>query len=435
MNSATPGQLVKRRPTVIGRARPADSDSTLCLRTAFNDANILGACKTKKLQGRSIRKITLYYSSYRLSNHFDQPTLNLKRFEALHLLLPEVFSNAVVQWSVVAQQQANSPEEAKELYHGFVVEYLPAPDKACMFSEMRFLDHMTRHDSLGYDSVYYVETSRVKETVRFTGKYYPRSQRKRTAGKLYNKRSIFNREQRKEITCHTKTSKVAVKKFIPSPFAYRYIHHHIPDSTLLAVFNRYRQWDSITLVVDITGSMSPYTSQLLLWFKLNAEKRYVKRFVLFNDGNNKSDNQKPIGRTGGLYAVTHTNPEVVIDETLKAMSKGSGGDAPENNCEALLMAQQQDPRVKEIVMIADNWAGVRDLSLVNRITKPVHVIVCGVYGDSFHTDYLNIARATGGSVHSLTRDIDYLSSISEGSLIKLGETTYVVREGKIIVAD
>ncbi|MEM7372873.1 MAG: hypothetical protein AAF587_29900 [Bacteroidota bacterium] len=44
--------------------------------------------------------------------------------------------------------------------------------------------------------------------------------------------------------------------------------HSLPDSTVFHVFQRNPDWNNMLVVCDFTGSMSPYTAQLLVWHKL-----------------------------------------------------------------------------------------------------------------------------------------------------------------------
>ena len=119
------------------------------------------------------------------------------------------------------------------------------------------------------------------------------------------------------------------------------------------------------IVTDVTGSMSPYMAQLQNWFKLNATANPNMQFVFFNDGDDMADGNKKIGATGGIYYT----PSIPVDQLLNFMamvaSKGSGGDCPENNMEALIKgAAMAKKAVGDIVMIADNDAPVKDISLL-----------------------------------------------------------------------
>jgi hypothetical protein len=80
---------------------------------------------------------------------------------------------------------------------------------------------------------------------------------------------------------------------------------------------------------------------------------------------------------------------------IKVMQRGFGGDIPENNLEAIIAGIKKFPNTKEIIMIADNFAAVRDMVMLEKIKTPVKVILCGVYDLRYNCDYLNIAKQIG----------------------------------------
>jgi hypothetical protein len=201
------------------------------------------------------------------------------------------------------------------------------------------------------------------------------------------------------------------------------------DSTVLKVMNRNREWNEMLIVCDVTGSMSPYTSQVLLWQNLNMKKKRVKNFVFFNDGDNMPDDKKVIGKTGGIYDTTAQTIDGVIASATKAMRSGFGGDGPENNVEALLYGNRKHPDCDQVVMIADNGATPRDLILAKELKKPVKIILCGTkFG--INTAYLDLARTCGGSVHTIEEDILNMADLKEGDILTIGKETFEVRGGK-----
>ncbi|MBI1185287.1 hypothetical protein GC194_13530, partial [bacterium] len=93
---------------------------------------------------------------------------------------------------------------------------------------------------------------------------------------------------------------------------------------------------SIKVVCDVTGSMSPYTSQVLLWQKLHYQALPNHIFCFFNDGNTTPDAQKVMGKVGGVYVGDCDNFDEVKSLCYRAMTSGGGGDCPENNVEAVI---------------------------------------------------------------------------------------------------
>ncbi|MFN7117459.1 MAG: hypothetical protein ACK4TA_11715 [Saprospiraceae bacterium] len=201
------------------------------------------------------------------------------------------------------------------------------------------------------------------------------------------------------------------------------------DSTVLNTLNRNKDWQKMLVVTDLTGSMSPYTAQLLLWFKLAQNTGRVQHLVFFNDGDGKADTLKTLGKTGGIYDLQPKSFEEIAILANKVVEKGTGGDEPENNIEALLHGINACPECNEIIMISDNWASPRDLALLKKVNKPVRVILCGTE-EGVNPDYLNLARDTGGSVHTIREDIENLLSLNEGQEIKIGNEIFVIRRGR-----
>ena len=187
------------------------------------------------------------------------------------------------------------------------------------------------------------------------------------------------------------------------------------------IFDRHKNWNNIAVVCDVTGSMGPYMSDLMKWFRLNASR--IKHFTFFNDGDMKSEAQKAVGNTGGIYNIPATNYENVEMEMFKAMRNGFGGDLPENDVEAVLEAEKNAPFAERIVWIADNYATPRDVSLLPKITKPVSIIVCS-NSSAVSVDYLNIARKIKASLHTLTADFPDLSSMKDGEKITVDNREY-----------
>lgn len=187
------------------------------------------------------------------------------------------------------------------------------------------------------------------------------------------------------------------------------------------------KWKNSVLVVDVTASMSPYLAQTMRWLKKNmAQKNFAKAFF-FNDGDGKLDVNKVLGNTGGIYNTDCSSFEQVKETLLKACN--NGGDKSENNIEALLRAQEACPTCESLVMIADNLATPRDLALLSQVTKPVHIILCASRF-SANPRYLDIAKATAGSVHTMSGESLDLKDIQEGQQIKLGVFTFKLKDGK-----
>lgn len=202
------------------------------------------------------------------------------------------------------------------------------------------------------------------------------------------------------------------------------------DSTLLKVFKRHPEWKDMLVVCDVTGSMSPYTAQLLLWIKANQKLRSMKDILFFNDDDDMSFAQVGKDDTTGMWSVSSGNYKKVIDVAIEAMQNGKHH---ENNLEAVCAAIKKYPEgKKKILMIADNWEDPCDLQLVAYLKKqqiPVRIIICGVNA-RLNTNYLDIARQTGGTVHTMEQDLTNLAKMKEGTRFKVGDVKVMLRGGK-----
>ncbi len=204
----------------------------------------------------------------------------------------------------------------------------------------------------------------------------------------------------------------------------------ISDSTILKTMARNPHWKEMLVIADVTGSMTPYTAQLILWLKLNTKDNRTKQFTFFNDGDRKSG-RKEVGKTGGIYSISSNNYQKVAEKAIEAMKNGSGGDMEENDIEAVLQGIKNCQECKNIVLIADNFAPVRDVELLKQVKKPIKIILCGT-AMGINTQYLDIARATGGSVHTMESDLDALIKKNEGDLIELDGIQYRIVKGKFV---
>jgi hypothetical protein len=177
------------------------------------------------------------------------------------------------------------------------------------------------------------------------------------------------------------------------------------NSVIYKAFSLHPEWKNSLVVADWTGSMYPYVGQVMRWHKVNIGKKLLKYLVLFNDGNDKlrESEFKPIGSTGGIY---HADPNDMDDFLKKveiAVNNGSGGDAEENDIEAILEGIETYSDIDYVILIADN-SPVRDIELLRKINKPVHVILCD---NGWVIDYIKIAYKTGGSITTMQDELDF----------------------------
>lgn len=205
-----------------------------------------------------------------------------------------------------------------------------------------------------------------------------------------------------------------------------------PDPTISNALTRNREkWKKMLIVEDVTGSMIPYVADLLIWNSLRSNMENTGHFVFFNDGDAKEDFEKEIGCTGGIYHVRPKSLTELEKMMVKAIAGGTGGDTRENDMEAVLAGIEACPDCTDIILIADNNATPRDLSLLEKVGKPIHVILCGIqYAPN--PAHLGIAWKTKGSVHTLQQDITELAKMQEGDSIKVMGQLYRIINGKLV---
>ena len=202
------------------------------------------------------------------------------------------------------------------------------------------------------------------------------------------------------------------------------------DSTVLRTLERNIHWDSMLVVIDWTGSMYVFGAQVLLWSKVNFHKDKILKFVFFNDGDQIPDKEKIIGKTGGIYSSPSNHLRYVMRTMQHVMFHGNGGDEEENDIEAILFAIQHYPHFKELVLIADSQSPMRDMLMATQIQVPVRIILCGLSKKKvIHSDYLRLAYLTGGSLHTMERDIYNFRKLSEGEIVHISNGIFQFSNG------
>lgn len=203
----------------------------------------------------------------------------------------------------------------------------------------------------------------------------------------------------------------------------------IKDSVVTVVLGR-NNWQNPLIIADVTGSMHPYNDQLRIWYRKRYEKNNAVQFVFFNDGDNKIDNHKLIGETGGLYHCTNCNLSELADTMRNARQSGDGGDVEENDLEGVIEALNTYTNYSDIILIADNLSDVRDMKLLTNINQPIHIILCSS-NKPIHEDYINIAYQTGGMIHTFREDINIRNRL-KGVRLEIGTDVYLLTRGKFV---
>ncbi|MEX2483864.1 MAG: hypothetical protein WED10_04875 [Brumimicrobium sp.] len=357
-----------------------------------------------------IEKIDFVYTQYKVSEDFDQANLNRKRLEVLRKHAPFIFDNNVIDWHFYEQINNLSLEENKKLFHGFVIHYLHNSAYAGNNGPMSTEDEIKAIENY-LDSVRISSSKRVVDKItECETRYSPILRRKREKGIYYSKK--FFGIWRKELPATYDTT--WSESIIPgsyTPFG--------TDTVVIKTLRSYEdKWNCNYVVEDVTGSMYPYIAQTLAWKKLKMDSSVLEHFVFFNDGDNRPDG--PIGKSGGAYYIQSHDFEEIGNKSKQVMRKGFGGGAPENNIEATLFAGKKFKESETFILIADNYAPIRDMSISDKVEKPTHIILCGVRNGKIHHSYIKLALQTGGSIHTIEEDIDDVQQLKAGDTFEMG---------------
>lgn len=336
----------------------------------FGQSEVISNSDRAVLKKADVFQVDLVFSNF--PKNFDMTELNKKRIKVVQNLRRDAVSNSSIKWNLIRQMRCKNEAEAKVMFHGIVIHYRKEQS-----SDVSVIDY-------GYIQ-----------------KVLP---------------SYVNGDSTKKV----KPLTIAEAKKIRKKLA---------DSTVLKVLDR-NKWKNMVVVSDLTGSMSPFVVQLILWFKLNELDKRVSHVTFFNDGNFTPDPRKIIGSTGGIYHSKGGDYADTRDLALKTIKNGYGGDGPENDLEAILEAIERNPEAKEIVLIADNFAPIKDMRLLLKISKPVHVVLCGSAA-GVNIQYLQLARSTGGSVHTIEKDLRDLSEMGEGKTFEISGKFFKIVDGQI----
>jgi hypothetical protein len=377
-------------------------ENQLYISMPFAKKTVLNPDQKRQLSEKAIVKLELVYTKYRTSSAFSQKNLNTNRLKELNRLAPSIFKNRFWDFQLTSQTKASTREAGKNLFHGFIITFRPSSTKTTLKQEANYLNNLVaailKKDSLDKDTL-------------------PRAYSIKTH---YNK----NKGYIHDTVWYTDTVSP------PKPPKFFYNQALYKDSTVLNSFSRNKSWTNFIVVTDVTGSMSPYSAQVFVWLKAQSEIKKAKCFVFFNDGDEKPSRKKLPLETKGVYLTKNTNIESVIRTASKCMNNGSGGgENLENDIEAIIEGLKQYQEANEVVLVADNLESMRDYKYLNKIKKPVRIILCGST-NRINIQYLDLARQSKGSVHTKNSDIINLQDIKEKEHFFIEEKEYLFENGR-----
>jgi hypothetical protein len=173
--------------------------------------------------------------------------------------------------------------------------------------------------------------------------------------------------------------------------------------------------------------MYPYSTQLYTWFARHSKSPSVEGVVFFTDCDSLGQETQHTPISGQMFVSSEMETEKVLPIMIQAARNTVHNHiSQENDMEALLYAQIAFPQAKHLILVADNSSAVKDMMLLEKISKPVHVILCGSPGDStqaLQPEYLEIARRTGGTLHTLEDDLAP-DKINANTWLRIGPRFY-----------
>jgi hypothetical protein len=381
---------------------------TLTIPMAFDSDSILR--RLPRISSDLIFRIDYVATTYNNSISDYQKYLNRKRWQTLSKLM-KLPNDKTYNRKEFYQTSAKNKEEANKLFHGYIIYFGVDPKKAHArsFGSMNHLinnitekniDSYTKfsvNKSESIDSIYLGDISTAKKTG--LEKRLVRNNHVIEWG--YDSLGV----DKKYYGAYYILTKVSAGIFTAFTA--------LKNKDVINMLLRAKLTDKTLIVTDLTGSMYPYYSQLLVWhaIKLSQGKHY--KHVFFNDGDNKPTALKKIGSTGGIYSTSTTNILEVYRTMEKCMQNGSGGDRPENNMEAVLAGLKRHKSTNKIIMLADNWALPRDIKLIHQIKKPISYVMCGSKL-GLNKDYVKLSEFYNGSLITVEKSITQLKSKNKG---------------------
>lgn len=346
--------------------------------------------------------VSVVFSKYPIVNgvypKFHQ--LLCDRLKNLFAFAPEL-NVKNLSWEMILQTNCINDAQVNTLFHGVVIKYEP------LTTSPKTLPNNVYNKPFDINKPDEVIINEGSKSALFPADFHERMSKKPQRVRIdsmiaYLESNLvsdedFNRSNKdnKSVEADKKQVLNILKKF----------GFNQNEKSINEIFNRNKTWKNVLVVADWTGSMYPYGAQALIWHINHQNESPINYYTLFNDGDNKQLKDKLIGKTGGIYHAKADNLIRIAQLYQLVAMKGGGGDGPENDIEALLAAMQHFPEHESLVLIADNHACIRDMSLVDSIKKPVHIIACGYNKDyGVNPQFIQLALKTGGSIH--TADVD-----------------------------
>ena len=405
------------------------TENVIVLRNGFRKHGFINSNEWLEIKDSAkISKVQVVFSKYPLRNgtYNEIYPLLLNRIQETISLDPALNDTSIL-WERVWQTHCENNAQVDKLFHGVVIHYTPTNNKTTPSNSIKknnSISSITIGGSQGQSKAspplveekkmsavleYMLNHPTTPESLRLTAKELSTEEAERLVLNYY-------REEAKTLPEGPITEPAVQLNYM---YELEVFARQFPetDSVVSEVLDRHPEWNKKIVINDWTGSMYGYGSQVILWHLMNLDKSGISKITLFNDGDKKPTHRKKIGKTKGIYSSNADQPSEILDLFNTVMKKGGGGDGPENDVEAILKAIEDTPE-SEVILIADNSACVRDISLAYKINRPVRIILCGYNPEEgVNPDYVYLAKITNGGIYTMEDDLEQLSAtVNQGLL-------------------
>jgi hypothetical protein len=218
------------------------------------------------------------------------------------------------------------------------------------------------------------------------------------------------------------------------------------DSTTFKAIDRFipnLSHSKFLFVIDWTASMYDQGAQIMLWLQNNDRfASQMQDYVFFNDGDERPDPEKVAGKTGGIYYVKGYRLDSLLYTMKLAQHRGGGGDAPENDLEAVWEGINACTDCDQVVLIADAKSEVRDMELLKKVAslmkkqqQVLRIVLCdvGVMNNlSPLFEYIKMAQLTEGILETADQQVDFKElGRQRNAIFELGFNRFKIEEGKV----
>lgn len=334
---------------------PNTSDDAVFLENGYARSAIINPESWQKLMNanRAV-KINLIYTKYPRNKELWRTNyrgLMMDRLKAL-FAIDSSLNSSKIEWNIVLQTKCRTEPEAIKMLHGIEIVFEPLPVTTEVAELSDTLDPSAPSESINDpENLAYHERKLSKMVKRVGG--------------------------------HNNT-------------------------TVQTILERNSDWKNALVVMDWSGSMYPYSLNLMLWHARNFQKSGITNVVLFTDGE-PGKKKGNLGNYGGIYYSPAADLKSVVKIMGNTWNKNFRNSIEENNIEGLFKGAAHFPEHDELIMIADNRSCMKDFCLCELVNSPVRIVLCGTE-DGINPQYVNLAYRLNGSLHTLESDMQGFES-------------------------